>query len=687
MYLSSIKIENFRIFGSGEKSLQMELNPGLNLIVGENNSGKSAIMDAIRYTLGTTSQEYIRFSENDFYKFGHEEASRARRFSITLKFSSISIDDGACFVEYLTHENGSDYLYVTLTAELAKTKSGLWVIKKIQRRSGKNADGPEIDADLRSNLWCTFLKPLRDAESELIPGRSSRLSQILMSQGELESHKKPILKILNDTEIALEEQQYIINTGENINNDYLSKISLKHYQLKSSIALVGKHNEDDQKLKLLFDKLELFISTTKGQDHRTTHGLGANNLLFIAAELLLLKNNKTSANPLLLVEEPEAHLHPQAQMQLLDFLLEQTKSSDEKVKAKSKHGKETCEMSKEPQNIIENIPQVIMTTHSPNLSSKVPLENITIVIDGKAFSLDKEKTLLDSSDYKFLEKFLDVTKANLFFARGLLIVEGDAENILLPTIAKLIGYPLEKHAVSVINVGHIGLFRYSKIFQRKMDNEINMSIKVACIADRDLRPDLIKEVSGSSAEWCYIEEKEGNKKTFEGHYDSKDAYIAAKKNNDGQNVKTFVSPVWTLEHDLAFGKTEDENLCLEVYQASQLAIKSYNAQNLSKPASLTDDQIITIKSEAEKTYNTWGAYKHEQKAALAYKAFVIQKSSCSKTEAAYWLERMLEDKFSSNPALLIKKLPDYLIEAIKYACNVEDQGQFNQNKEATNATE
>jgi len=68
--------------------------------------------------------------------------------------------------------------------------------------------------------------------------------------------------------------------------------------------------------------------------------------------------------------------------------------------------------------------QCILTTHSPNISSKSNPANIILMSKGKSFSLREEETELDSDDYKFLEKFLDVTKANLFFARGVFLVEG-----------------------------------------------------------------------------------------------------------------------------------------------------------------------------------------------------------------------------------------------------------------------
>lgn len=75
MHISNIHIENFRLF----ENFTLVLNSGLNVIVGENNSGKTSLIDAIRITLDTNSAEWTRISENDFY-------AESVSFSIQLKF-------------------------------------------------------------------------------------------------------------------------------------------------------------------------------------------------------------------------------------------------------------------------------------------------------------------------------------------------------------------------------------------------------------------------------------------------------------------------------------------------------------------------------------------------------------------------------------------------------------------------
>ncbi|XQF91242.1 ATP-dependent nuclease [Pseudoalteromonas espejiana] len=153
-------------------------------------------------------------------------------------------------------------------------------------------------------------------------------------------------------------------------------------------------------LKSILEKLELQILD------QINPGLGTMNKLFMATELLHLEKDNWTGLRLGLIEELEAHLHPQAQMKVIEAL--QNKQSI----------------------------QLILTIHSPNLASKVKLENIIICHNKKAYPLNKKCTLLASNDYKHLERFLDTTKANLFFAKGVIMVEGWSEEILIPALAR-----------------------------------------------------------------------------------------------------------------------------------------------------------------------------------------------------------------------------------------------------------
>jgi putative ATP-dependent endonuclease of OLD family len=627
MYLHQLKLWNFRKYGlSDEKEeitndnfgLKVEFQSGLNVLVGENDSGKTAIIDSIRYLLDTNSQDRAWITEEDFHS-----GETCMRIEVCFKFSENenAIETCSPFVEHLSAEDSKPILYVTLLAQITQRKTrGIRYINRTIK-SGVNGSGSIIEGEVRDFLRTTYLKPLRDAALEMSSGRGSRLSQILAGHKKIQDSKDKLIDILVDANQKIEKDEVIASTEKSINDNYFNQLRFEHDNLSTKIKMADVKSSrglnEAQKhlfLKRILERLNLNLSEG-ADDVFTTHGLGYNNLMFMATEMLLIQQEKGENLPLLLIEEPEAHLHPQMQMQLLEFLKSQ------------------------------NDVQTILTTHSPILASKVPLESILLLANDKIFDLHKGKTKLDGDDYHFLEKFLDSTKANLFFARGVIIVEGDAENILFPVLAKLLDCPLEKNSISVVNVGHIGLFRFSRILQReypKRDGEV--PIKVACVTDRDLRPDIVAfEIDDDKSDIRYIKKTDKNEKTFESFYDGSspekklEDYIQKKKKDDGQNVKTFISPHWTLEYDIA-----NCGLKKEMHEAIGSKI-DFDAINTG-----TDVEI----------------------AVKIYKPLIGSKS---KSETAYRLAKILENKYwdkdknkPKDTEELKSNLPKYLLEMYEH---------------------
>ncbi|CAH2789597.1 MAG: FIG131328: Predicted ATP-dependent endonuclease of the OLD family [uncultured Paraburkholderia sp.] len=303
----------------------------------------------------------------------------------------------------------------------------------------------------------------------------------------------------------------------------------------------------------------------------------------MACELLLL-GTEADGFPLLMIEEPEAHLHPQRQLRLMAFF---------QAQATKVRGDGQCI-------------QIIVTTHNPNLASDVKLDNLVLVRNGRGYPMAQGKTKLTKSDYRFLQRFLDVTKANLFFARGVVIVEGDAENILLPVIASLIGRDFEQYGVSVVNVAGIGLSRYGRIFMREnRDVDGQLSIPVACITDMDVMPDCAPVILGKIKDGEPVPPLTESKRRWRvkrnfqgGELDQKRVHIRDKANE--QCVRTFVANEWTLEYDLAyFGLGKEVYIAVALAEADdkindrkatvaaveEAAVKAYDdlvARNLTK---------------------------------------------------------------------------------------------------------
>lgn len=484
MYIAEIRIENFRLFGAGDQAFVLQLAPGLTALVGQNDAGKTAVVDALRLVLGTRDQEAPRVDAMDFHQ-PTPAGNPADQIVIRLTFRGLTLADRGAFAEFLTYETIAG---ITDTAMILT-----WVAKRNAKegssrrvlppewRTGAKGDGPLLDVGARSLLTATYLRPLRDAERAMSAGRGSRLSQILQHTKEIRDTGNPFnktadapvdastLSVLGLGDYASHlfgESEGIKQARKRLNDEYLKPLSFANDLLHARIGVAGAQ-EDGLRLRQLLEKLELALIPAPDSESAHSLGLGSNNLLFMACELLLLAA-ESDGFPLLLIEEPEAHLHPQRQLRLMSFLQEQA----EKKRSDGQHI------------------QIIVTTHSPNLASDLRLRNLVLIEGGRAFPMSEGKTKLSASDYRFLERFLDVTKANLFFARAVLVVEGDAENILLQIIAKLLGRDFHHHGVSVVNVGGVGLGRYAQVFMREneaQDGTIN--IPVACITDLDVMPD------------------------------------------------------------------------------------------------------------------------------------------------------------------------------------------------------
>jgi len=587
MYLREIKLWNFRRYGSPEWDLEkphlnLSFSKGLNVLIGENDSGKSAILDAIKLVLKTHAYEWIKVEDKDFYK-------NAQKLRIELIFYDLKDEEAKNFIEWLGWEKDGEKDIPILRLILQAERKGKKILPS-EVHAGMDEIGLSLNADAKEYLKSTYLKALRDADNELIAKKNSRLSQILQGHSlfkETEGTRHEFTELFSDVNIKIKE--WFENTtppsGSKSNKEQIKDIIdsfLKEFiddEISSALQL------SDPEIKAILEKLSLVI------DGGTNLGLGTLNRLYMAAELLHLKKEWDGLK-LCLIEELEAHLHPQAQMKIVNALIK------------------------------EKDVQFILTTHSPNLASKVPIENLILCNKNGVFSLTKGNTKLGDKDYIFLKRFLDVTKSNLFFAKGVIIVEGWSEEILIPAIAQKLGYDLTKHEVSIVNVGSTAYLHFAKIFLRTDSNK--MTVPISIITDLDVRP---------KGDGTFDERQVQNKE------------IKIKKSLDEppeSNVKLHIAKEWTLEW------------CL---------FKSSNFSEIFKQS------VSKVHNKTKSFKNNDGIWDSNYEQALITK-LTKSRGSLDKVAVANELAELISS--INIDFKIVDPYLQYLVDAIKHACRIEN---------------
>lgn len=681
MFLSQLKIWNFRKYGTKENEdpgITVLFNDRLNLIVGENDSGKTAIIDAIKLVLGTQSYDNIRLEENDFYR--KKDGIRTDLLKIECTFENLSDLEAGRFLEWIyIDDEGKAKLEVRLTARIKDNKI------TIRKTGGK--EGVDINFEASENLRVTYLKPLRDAEHELNPGYRSRFAQVLKSHPIFKnnSNTHEIESIMKDANKNIEgyfkgsrlqenneDAESDFSEGNNVDINYKDNPSSIINSISNTLSNFLGNNKDKYDVNINISEMELnkILSRLMLKIDEDKVGLGTLNQLYMAMELLLLdikeKNNEFG---LALIEEIEAHIHPQAQLRVIKYLEENIKS------------------------------QTILTTHSITLASIANLNSLILCRNNSAYSLNKKYTRLSSGDYEFLERFLDSTKANLFFAKGVIMVEGDAENILIPTIAKIIGKPLYMHGVSIVNVGNVAFLRYSNIFISKDGNK-TIGIPTSIVTDLDVRPIQYYQDADNKSEFkgykiykingrdeYFIKEDDSKQRVKEilgkeksdrfkkGEYQDQveiidndyDKYKEVVKEEKEKkynldDVKVFTNN-WTMEFDLALS-------CIREYvYAAVLIAKDIKSDEGSIDNIDIDEYVNDAKEEIDE-------FIREDKVDMdiAYKIYKpLLKGNASKAVCAQYLSKILLNKSNESDELVHKMNEDehikYILDAIHHVTN------------------
>lgn len=447
MYLAKLTINNFRRI----KDAEFDFVRGLNVIIGANNIGKTAVVDALRSLLAGHEDPYARFSTDDIH-IPRDDTEKATDIIFKFVFKGLTFADEADFLPALVPVAGGGFEAHLSVRYSTIDESGRM---RIRRWCGEH-DEVGMTSDMLENLRGVYLQPLRDASQGLKPGRNSQLARLMRLHGQKdEVGKDSVETLVRRFEILLKSRSPIVATGSAISERHATMLG---DQLAQNLEL-GVSGTD-------FDRLSSRLSlSTDGLDI-DSNGLGFNNLIFMAVVLSEMVKDPTAAYRGLIVEEPEAHLHPQLQVVLLEYL--------QQIKADHNEGDV----------------QLFVTSHSANFASICDLQSLVCMVEESeqvktihprdvSFDLSAAK---DKKKRKKLERYLDVTRAELFFARRVIFVEGAAELALISALAKKTAkkYNLRQHGVSLISVEGLNFDCFLPLFGEK-----GLPVPVAVVTDAD----------------------------------------------------------------------------------------------------------------------------------------------------------------------------------------------------------
>jgi len=514
MHIKTLTIRNFRNF---QKS-KFHFCKGINTLIGENGSGKTNVFYALRLLLDENMPRKIQLSGVDFNRALGDW--RGHWIVISIEFDEL-VNDEDCKI-LAVHavgdkdgQGGRYSLFFRPNLEIRKrlfeyseqedkTVEGLRAIletvteeeyEAVLRCSGTgdfcndaiyrdfvgdfvNVVFPDPDTidrqvigsrlpnqiSMPNQITCTFVKALRDVEAELRNPMTSPLLKLLKTEDKKKisvAQKDNILgqiKDLNTTIGSLDEIQNLTSGISSSVRGAVGHTYAPNVDIRSEIP-------DD--MEGLFQSLKLWV----GDPDETGHlgrldrlSLGGANMIYLSLRLLEYErvlSKKDRAAHFLFIEEPEAHIHTHIQKSLF-------------------------------KNVPLNKTQVIVSTHSTHISSASKIRSVNILSRCSKFAeVFHPANNLTENEAERIERYLDAVRSTLLFAKGVVMVEGDAEQIIIPELfLKVFGVSLDEMGVSLLNIGSTGFENLATLF-----HEDRIRRRCAILTDLDALPSTEESVN------------------------------------------------------------------------------------------------------------------------------------------------------------------------------------------------
>ena len=467
MHLKRLIVKNFRNL----RYVDIALTAGINIVVGDNGAGKTNITRALRLLLDpAVSSQGRDLSAEDFFA-GSGGPGKASEILIAGEFAFnpdderesnfanelLGGDDGIPRLVYRFRPNPGVAFQLdhgglvdgNLRLEDYVSQRVVGTTRDLEALSWRDDLGGEPKESKLRQYHLIELPALRDVEQALKSQRSSPLYRLLQTIQIDPDSQRAILVALKEANDSIEERDSFRELADAISSSYAGLVG----DIEPLTVSLGF---SEPTLSQLLRTLGLFVST---EENAVAHGvdrngLGFNNLLYAAMQIEYFRRRiqERRAGQLLIIEEPEAHLHPHAQEAFVQTLSEQQF-------------------------------QTIVTTHSAHVTASSGINAIVALTrtEGAATASNlAARANLSDAESSDLSRYLDATKASLLFARKVLLVEGASELMLLPMFARRMKINLAKRAISVIAMQGTHFDVFAKLFQTGA-----LAMRAAILADGD----------------------------------------------------------------------------------------------------------------------------------------------------------------------------------------------------------